>query len=1243
MLKYFMATIVVFGIATSEARSSRTRLVPKAVPKRVLKKKPESKVFQTFVSSPSTRTKTKSSYNLGEIPVGDTGTGGLIWSIPGSASPTTVYTFSATTASTPGFAITSDGCSGATLTAGQSCTIDFEYNFSTSGVKIGNFATPHSYVDSSTTPPASGSFAGAFSFAAYAVAPPPAYEENPENLDQQAVCPGSIVQVDSLTLGEMIPVVGTDFSLSYTSGNANEFVTSSPKAHRISFFNPEGISISGHYYYDKANLRLFDGSGSSRTAKYIEDDGEILVASADASEIYHFDSSGRHLATRNSLTGGLLKLFSYTSGKLLYIGDAYSNVTTFNRNSSGVLVSITAPHGQITTIGTNSSGLVTSVTNPMSQVYTFTYKPGTELLATFTKPGGQVSTFTYDTDGKLTQDLGNGGDKWDFLLSLLVDQRTINKSSAMSRSDTYYFWAENGDNHRYVDYASGAWSDQIEGYNQSGDHFYQEGLGVTEYKDIDPRLGILNKLPSEQHIVADDDGVIRQKDTYYDRYATGVKGIYDFQSTIDDVYVFGRQVSTDYYTSSNREFFRLLYGYATSRKTVDQYGKITSSKVGNDDAWTFWYDTSGRMIEKRQGAASNKTTYTYNSAGFLDSETNARSETTAYSYDLAGRVTQVTLPDSRVVGFSYDANGNRTGVTPPSRPQHEFEFNAMELLGAYKPPALTGVSVKDTTYSYNLDKQLTSVVRPDTQSVDYVYGSTSGLLEEVQLARGTDYYSYKPWSEQVSQIDSADGIRSKYTYFGKQLKSEEQRLASTDALLAKIEYLFDDEHRNVGRVLYGNGSTSTISISYNGASVPTQIGDLELTYDNPSGRLATTTIDKISDARTYDSLGNLESYTATYNPTSGSPVQLYSYTLSRDVMSRIVGKTETIGGVTSTYVYNYDTAGRLTSVDKNSVTTSSYTYDNNGNKTSGSIGGTSFSATYDNQDRINSWNSVLYSHNANGDNTGIQWTLSTSSAFNYDALGRLLSATTPTQSLTYEYDGRGRQVRVASSGSTLVRRIYEDDLRIAAEFDDSGVVSKEYVFGSSVNAPEYVIIGGVKYRYIKDHLGSARLLVKVTDGTIAQRIDYNENGHVTYNSNPGFQAYGFAGGIYDEAVSLVKFGARWYDPSNGRWTTKDPIRFDGGDMNLFGYVQNDPINFIDPKGQSKTMYYLLKFLIEISGETSAEKDKMTNRAYTEQVIFEQLDPCPGVRKKPARPVEPELPVPELKNKYPNPKKGLKES
>lgn len=78
-------------------------------------------------------------------------------------------------------------------------------------------------------------------------------------------------------------------------------------------------------------------------------------------------------------------------------------------------------------------------------------------------------------------------------------------------------------------------------------------------------------------------------------------------------------------------------------------------------------------------------------------------------------------------------------------------------------------------------------------------------------------------------------------------------------------------------------------------------------------------------------------------------------------------------------------------------------------------------------------------------------------------------------------------------------------------------------------------------------------------------MDYDEWGNVLLDTNPGFQPFGFAGGIYDQHTGLVRFGARDYDPKTGRWTVKDPIGFAGG-LNHYAYVGNDPINFFDPTG-----------------------------------------------------------------------------
>jgi RHS repeat-associated protein len=66
------------------------------------------------------------------------------------------------------------------------------------------------------------------------------------------------------------------------------------------------------------------------------------------------------------------------------------------------------------------------------------------------------------------------------------------------------------------------------------------------------------------------------------------------------------------------------------------------------------------------------------------------------------------------------------------------------------------------------------------------------------------------------------------------------------------------------------------------------------------------------------------------------------------------------------------------------------------------------------------------------------------------------------------------------------------------------------------------------------------------------------------------QPFGFAGGLYDHQTGLTRFGARDYDAQVGRWMAKDPILFNGGDTNLFGYLQSDPVNWIDPYGLAWT-------------------------------------------------------------------------
>jgi RHS repeat-associated protein len=135
-----------------------------------------------------------------------------------------------------------------------------------------------------------------------------------------------------------------------------------------------------------------------------------------------------------------------------------------------------------------------------------------------------------------------------------------------------------------------------------------------------------------------------------------------------------------------------------------------------------------------------------------------------------------------------------------------------------------------------------------------------------------------------------------------------------------------------------------------------------------------------------------------------------------------------------------------------------------------------------------------------------------------------------------------------------------------AELTGDGQVVSRFVYGSRSNVPDYLVKDGAKYLVVSDHLGSPRLIVNSETGDVAQRLDYDAFGRVTLDTNPGFQPFGFAGGLYDGQTGLVRFGSRDYDAETGRWTAKDPLLFGGGSSNLYQYCDGDPVNWIDPDG-----------------------------------------------------------------------------
>ncbi len=572
---------------------------------------------------------------------------------------------------------------------------------------------------------------------------------------------------------------------------------------------------------------------------------------------------------------------------------------------------------------------------------------------------------------------------------------------------------------------------------------------------------------------------------------------------------------------------------------------------------SFAYDLRGRLaaITQGTGVAARVTTLGYDLQDRLGSITDPLSRTVGFAYDLADRMTTQTLPDGRQIGVSYDANANVTAISPPGRPAHGFGYTPVNLEASYTPPPV-GATSPTTTVAYNTDRQPTLVTRPDGQTLALGYG-VGGRLSTLTVPTGIFRYGYSATTGQLTTLTAPDGGTLAYAYDGALVTSEAWG-GPVGAVTGRVTRAYDSDFRVISESVNGG---PPVTFGYDPDSLLTQAGTLSLSRDPQTGFLTGTTLGSLTDTPSYSTFGELSSYRAAFGPT-----ELLSIQYTRDSLRRITQKTETVGGVTDTVTYSYDPAGRLVEVRQNGAVVASYGYDPNSNRTSRTTSSGTVTGTYDVQDRLTAYGNTTYTYTANGE-LASKTTPAGTTTYRYDVVGNLLGVALPdSTAIDYVIDGRNRRIGKKVNGTLVQAFLYRDQLKPVAELDGTGAVVARFVYGSSPLVPDYLIKGGVTYRIVSDHLGSPRLVVDTGTGAVVQRLDYDEFGNITLDTNPGFQPFGFAGGLYDTHTKLTRFGARDYDTETGRWTAKDPIRFEAENTNLYGYAFNDPVNLIDPSG-----------------------------------------------------------------------------
>jgi YD repeat-containing protein len=426
----------------------------------------------------------------------------------------------------------------------------------------------------------------------------------------------------------------------------------------------------------------------------------------------------------------------------------------------------------------------------------------------------------------------------------------------------------------------------------------------------------------------------------------------------------------------------------TTRYQYDAAGNVVQITDPLNHITRQEFDVLGRRT-KVTDARSGATQYVYDGLDQLVQVSDARNLTTSYTIDGLGRLSQTSSPD--------------TGAT----------FNVYDEAGNIK--TRTDAKGQTTSYQYDVLNRVTQASYSDGTSATYVYdvgANAIGRLSQVSDVSGTTQYSYEPHGRlsQETRTIGGQSYSTAYRY-------------DAGGRLAGIDY---PTGRSVDYVRNEAGRIQEIRTSKGGV---TQLLVSQASYQ-PFGPLQSLVFGNGQRyARTYDLNGRMMSYTL------NGQVQTVSY----DAASRLTGVSDAAGGASRSY--GYDELDRLTS-EQRAQSSLGYTYDAVGNRTQmvngAAVTGYSYGTASNRLAQVTGGQGGTPTMDANGSTTG-----NGSSAFNYDARGRMVSANAAIGLVSYRINALGQRVQKLAAGASTVFH-YDSGGRLIAE--STGDVVTDYVY-----------------------------------------------------------------------------------------------------------------------------------------------------------------------------------------------------